>query len=53
MQLVDRPAGHTINIDFDETAELLVVYAPGGADFMCLEPWTRGLGGFGALRKPG
>lgn len=53
MQLIDRLAGHTINVDFDESVELLVVYAPDGADFMCLEPWTRGLGGFGSLREPG
>ena len=53
MQLIDRPAGRTINVDFDQSAEMLVVYAPDSADFMCLEPWTRGLGGFAALREPG
>lgn len=53
MSLVDEPAGHTIAVDCDEAVELLVVYSPGGSEFVCIEPWTRGLGGFGSIRKPG
>ncbi len=51
--LVDRRAGRMICVDYSDLFELLVVYAPDGADFVCLEPWTRGLGGFEDLARPG
>jgi galactose mutarotase-like enzyme len=53
MSLIDAGAGSTIHVDFDEKFELLTVYAPDGADFVCIEPWSRGLGAFCYLDKPG
>lgn len=53
MSLIDRKADHTISVDYDEKFELFFVYAPDDAEFMCIEPWTRGLGGFEHLREPG
>ena len=53
MSLVDKQAGRTMNVDFDENFELMTVYAPDGSEFVCIEPWTRGLGAFGELNKPG
>jgi aldose 1-epimerase len=53
MSLVDKQAGRTIHVDFDENFELMTVYAPDGSEFVCIEPWTRGLGAFGELNKPG
>jgi len=53
MTLSDSRAGRRVHIDFDESFELLFLYSPDGADFVCVEPWTRGLGGYSALRNPG
>lgn len=53
MSLVDRRAGHTVNVDFDEKCELFLIYSPGESDFVCIEPWTRGLGVYGHLNEPG
>lgn len=53
MSLVDREAGHAIHVDYDEHVELLVLYSPDGSDFVCIEPWTRGLGAFGKLYQAG
>ncbi len=53
MTLSDSRAGHAIKVDYDNNFELLVVYAPDGSDFVCIEPWTRGLGAYGELNKPG
>lgn len=53
MSLMDRKAGHAVHVDFDEKCELFLVYTPAGSDFVCIEPWTRGLGGFEQLRNPG
>lgn len=53
MSLVDKQAGRTMNVDFDENFELMTVYAPDGSEFVCIEPWTWGLGAFGELNKPG
>lgn len=53
MSLVDKQAGRTMHVDFDENFELMTVYAPDGSEFVCIEPWTRGLGAFGELNKPG
>ncbi|MGB9620708.1 MAG: aldose 1-epimerase, partial [Armatimonadota bacterium] len=52
MSLVDRLAGRAIHVNFDEGVELLVVYAPDNSDFVCIEPWTRGLGAFMKLDIP-
>jgi galactose mutarotase-like enzyme len=53
MSLTDRNAGHTVYVDFDEKSELFFLYSPDGSEFVCIEPWTRGLGGFEALKDPG
>ncbi|MCL5104635.1 MAG: hypothetical protein M1133_11070 [Armatimonadetes bacterium] len=52
MSLIDHRAGRAIHLDFDEKFEMLLVWAPDGADFLCLEPWTRGLGAFESLKEP-
>jgi len=53
MTLSDSRAGHTIAVDYDDNFELLVVYAPDDSEFVCIEPWTRGLGAFEELRNAG
>lgn len=52
-ELMDRGAGRTVSIDVDGHIEDFVVYAPSGKPWVCIEPWTRGLGGFESLRDPG
>ncbi|MCE5314581.1 MAG: hypothetical protein ABFD49_08175 [Armatimonadota bacterium] len=52
MSLIDRKAGHAINVDYDEKFELFLVYSPDGSDFVCIEPWTRGLGAYMHLVEP-
>jgi galactose mutarotase-like enzyme len=51
--IVDKKGGRTIHIDFDSNVENLVVYSPVGSKYVCLEPWTKGLGGFGSLAEDG
>ncbi|MEN6582014.1 MAG: hypothetical protein ABFD54_06150 [Armatimonadota bacterium] len=53
MSLIDPKASHAIHVDFDDTFELFLVYTPNGTNFVCIEPWTRGLGAFGYLNQPG
>jgi len=53
MSLIDRRAGHTIDVHIGEWSELFLIYSPGGSDFVCIEPWTCGLGAFGHLNEPG
>jgi len=53
MSLIDRKAGRAIHVDCDEKFEMFVLYAPDGAEFVCIEPWTRGLGAYERLREPG
>lgn len=53
MSLVDHRAGRTTHVDFDEHFELMTVYTPAGTEFVCIEPWTRGMGAFGELNSPG
>jgi len=53
MSLVDRKARRAVHVDYDESIEVLVLYSPDGSDFVCIEPWTRGLGAFGRLSEPG
>jgi galactose mutarotase-like enzyme len=52
MALIDRNAGRTINVDFDKKSELFFLYSPDGSDFVCIEPWTRGLGAYESLKEP-
>lgn len=53
MTLTDEQAGHAIHVDFGEGFELFFAYAPDGAEFFCIEPWTRGLGAFEHLKDAG
>lgn len=53
MSLVDRCAGRVVSVEYDDSFELFLVYSPNGSDFVCIEPWTRGLGAFEHLRDPG
>ncbi|MHB9038182.1 MAG: aldose epimerase family protein [Armatimonadota bacterium] len=52
MSLIDSEAGHTIHVDYDKKFELFLVYSPDGSDFVCIEPWTRGLGAYMHLLEP-
>jgi galactose mutarotase-like enzyme len=49
--VVDKKTGRTIRIDVDEAIENLVIYSPAGSKFVCLEPWTKGLGAFSSLNQ--
>lgn len=53
MSVIDEKAGHAVHVDFDDNFELMVFYTPDGSDFVCIEPWTRGLGAYEDLRNPG
>ena len=53
MELIDRKAGRTVWVDFDDNFELLTIYSLVGSEFVCIEPWTRGLGAFEELKNPG
>ena len=50
--LYDESSELDIRIDCDESIETFVIYHPAGAEFLCLEPWTRGLGGYEGLGNP-
>ncbi len=52
MSLVDKQARRVVHVDFDLNTEFLVVYAPDNSEFVCIEPWTRGLGAFMNLNHP-
>ncbi|MBU4459637.1 MAG: hypothetical protein KJ579_03630 [Verrucomicrobia bacterium] len=52
MSLVDRQAGRALHVDFGPTFELFFLYSPAGSDFVCIEPWTRGLGAYEHLKEP-
>jgi galactose mutarotase-like enzyme len=51
--IVDKASGRKIHIDVDDSIENFVIYARGGEKFVCVEPWTKGLGAFGALYQDG
>ena len=53
MTMIDSKSHRKINVDFDEHFEHLTVYAPDGSDFVCIEPWTRGMGAYEYLKDPG
>ncbi len=53
MSLIDRKAGHTVHVDFGDWAKLFLVYTPVGTDFVCIEPWTKGIGEFESLKNAG
>ena len=49
--LCGEGSGRTVQIDFNSMIEALVVYSPAGGRFVCLEPWTRGLGAYETLAQ--
>ena len=53
MALTDQEANRRILVDFDKKLELFFLFSPDGSEFVCIEPWTRGLGAFESLREPG
>lgn len=46
-------SGIDLHVDTDEQIETYVVYSGPNPAFVCVEPWTRGLGGFSRLSQPG
>jgi galactose mutarotase-like enzyme len=52
-EMVDRNADRTVSITVDGNIEAFLVYAPAGSPFVCLEPWTRGVGAFESLKEDG
>ncbi len=44
--IIDRKMEQAIHIDFDKNIEMFVIYSGADSDFICLEPWTRGLGAY-------
>ncbi len=48
-EIINKTTGKSIQIVYDDNIEILVLYSVEDRDFVCLEPWTRGLGGFGSL----
>ncbi len=44
--IIDRKMEQAIHVDFDKNIEMLVVYSGADSDFICLEPWTKGLGSY-------
>ncbi len=53
MTLIDKKAHRRVRVDFDEKLELFFLFSPDDSEFVCIEPWTRGLGAFESLREPG
>ena len=48
--IIDRKAGHQIHVDFDENIEMFVIYSDSNCEYVCMEPWTKGLGAYEILR---
>jgi galactose mutarotase-like enzyme len=53
MSVIDRKAGRSVHVDFGDWAEIFLVYTPDGTDFVCIEPWSKGIGEFEQLKNPG
>lgn len=53
MTLTDSEAGRAVHVDFDPKFEMLFLYSPNSSPFVCIEPWTRGMGEFASLKLPG
>jgi galactose mutarotase-like enzyme len=51
--LIDLLSRTQIRIDCDGSIGYFVIYHPAGAEYLCLEPWTRGLGQYEALAEEG
>ncbi len=48
--VINKSTGAGVHVDFDENIEMLVVYSGTDSNYVCLEPWTRGLGAYEKLR---
>jgi len=53
MTLTDNQAGHKVHVDFDPKFEMLFLYSPDGSSFVCIEPWTKGMGAYASLKDSG
>lgn len=51
--LLDEHAGFGIILECDRNVENYVIYSAPGEPFVCVEPWTRGLGAYEQLGDPG
>lgn len=49
--IVDQKAGITVHVDFDENIEMFVIYSGLNCEYVCLEPWTKGLGAYETLKR--
>ena len=49
--IVDSEAGRDIHVDFSEHIETIVIYSAANSDYVCLEPWTKGLGSYECLAE--
>ncbi|MBT3381110.1 MAG: hypothetical protein HN742_07685 [Lentisphaerae bacterium] len=49
-RLVDADAGRVITVEIDPDTAHMVVYSGADCPFVCIEPWTGGLGGYGSLQ---
>ena len=47
--ITDFTLMNKIRIEFDSNIEMLILFSPADSPFICLEPWTAGLGGFSYL----
>jgi galactose mutarotase-like enzyme len=40
-------------VDFDSKFEMLFLYSPDASSFVCIEPWTKGMGAYATLKDSG
>jgi len=51
--LIDRQGACAVHLDVDENIANFVIYSGEGQPFVCVEPWTAGLGAYESLSDPG
>jgi galactose mutarotase-like enzyme len=50
--ILDSPgAPYTIDIGFDTNIEIFVIYSAADSSFICVEPWSAGLGAYSSLAE--
>ena len=50
--LIDEANGYTVTLDTDASVGNWVIYSAAGRPFVCIEPWTKGLGAYEHLSQP-
>jgi galactose mutarotase-like enzyme len=50
--LIDVQTGVGIEIETSDEIQAFVVYSPARENYICLEPWTKGLGNYAKLSQP-